>query len=208
MGIDFFNSFSRYWRYGNCVKLLVKGSQLILVSRWAHSPWITQYNWIYIYNARVDRVTLTVISLVASTCNYMCLRERKFEIIVFHDCIRVLIGPTSHKGAFTRNFCKSCEDSVYAKNSGSKRPKWPWRSMSMTPLFNTRREYPTMFVVRSWNNGLHCMSKYSYVYLAQIWFQLKSVTSFARKRWSLDVQTDRRTDAGNAETPLAWRAKE
>ena len=37
--------------------------------------------------------------------------------------------------------------------------------------------------------------------LVQIWFQLKFVTSIARKRRSLHAQTYRRADAGNAETP-------
>ena len=45
--------------------------------------------------------------------------------------------------------------------------------------------------------------------LVQIWwFQLKSVTSYrADKVTFTDGRTDRRTDAGNDNTPSAWKVK-
>ena len=38
------------------------------------------------------------------------------------------------------------QTSLIASNSELKWPKWPWRSMSMTSIFNTDWEYPMMHV--------------------------------------------------------------
>ena len=38
------------------------------------------------------------------------------------------------------------QTSQISQNSESKWPKWPWRSRSMTSIFNTSREYPRMQV--------------------------------------------------------------
>ena len=71
------------------------------------------------------------------------------------------------------------QTSWISKNHKSKWPKWPWRSRSMTSIFNTSRDY----------SQDAC--------LGQIWwFQLKPVTSYrADKVKFMDGRTDRQTQA-------------
>ena len=77
-------------------------------------------------------------------------------------------------------------------NSESKWPKWPWRSRSMTFIFNTNREYPRIHVWCKFGDSS-----------PNLWWHRADKVKFMDGR--RDGQMDRGTDAGNDNTPSAWK---
>ena len=78
------------------------------------------------------------------------------------------------------------------KNSTSKWPIWHWRSKSMTSIFNTKREYPRMHVWCKFGDSS-----------SNLW----RVIERTKKSLRTDGRTDGQTEAGNDNTPSAWKAK-
>ena len=82
------------------------------------------------------------------------------------------------------------QTSQFSWNCGSKWPRWPWRSRSMTSTSNTNRKYPSQdtCLVQIW------------------WFKLKSVKSYcADKVKFMDGQTDGQTDEQTQATTVPLR---
>ena len=83
-----------------------------------------------------------------------------------------------------------CKFGDSSSKSESKWPKWPWRSRSTTSIFNISWEYPMMHVWCKFGDSN-----------SNLWRVI------ARTNESLQTDgTDGRTDAGNDNTPSAWKA--